>query len=84
MKFIEWGMQPNTWAAKTFDPKDNSTKVELRPVTESYLRIHMPWLRKRFVINIDDEVLIQPCWGVYWHSVSPMTRNCYIGRWGWQ
>ena len=84
MKFLEYGIQDNTWAVKTFDRETDSTKVDLRPVKERYLRIYLPWKRKRYCVNVDDEIATQPCWHAYWHPASPATRGCYVGRWGWQ
>jgi hypothetical protein len=82
MKFLEWGTRNTECAIKFWE--DGQTKAQLRPVTERYLRIYLPWKRKRYCVNVDDEVATQPCWHVYWHPASPATRGCYVGRWGWQ
>jgi hypothetical protein len=91
VKFLEWGTQKNHHAVKVSTPwlpedtvRTITPTVELRPVIEKYLRIYLPWKRKRYCVNVDDEVAMQPCWHVYWHPASPATRGCYVGRWGWQ
>ena len=83
MKFLEYGIQDNTWAAKHYQPEDGSTKVELRPVEERYLRVYMPWKRKIYCINDDQPHISQPCWHVYWHGNGGL-GGVRFARWGWQ
>ena len=83
MKFIEWGKQPNQWAAKTTDRAAGTTTVELSPVTERYLKIYMPWKRVRYCINLEEEAPMQPCWSIFWHE-HPSVKRVYFARWAWQ
>jgi hypothetical protein len=55
----------------------------LKPIRERYIRLYMPWRRKRYVINMDDEIATRPCFHFYWHP-HPYMQHIGFARWGWQ
>jgi hypothetical protein len=83
VKFLEYGIQDNTWAAKTYDRASESTVTELRPVKEHFVRIHMPWKRPFYNASDDVEGLYHPCFHFYWHR-HPTVPGFGFARWGWQ
>lgn len=80
MKFVEWGTNENTWAAKSHNAY-GAVVADMRPVREHYFCFYMPWKRLRYSINHDDEISEQPCFGVYWFHPFP---HITMARLGWQ
>jgi hypothetical protein len=75
MKFLEWGIKDNDFGI----PQTARSAVK-----ERYIRVYLPWFRKRYCFNTDEELPMQPCFHVYWHPHPGSHGMCTVARWGWQ